>query len=112
MNSHSLNCPHCRAVLKSKQPVPPGVKVKCPKCQQPFVSPPPEEDELVEPEFEESTAVQSAQTMKQTAVDRNTNVDSEPRKSRNREDDDVDEVEDIDDVEDVEDLDELDELDE
>jgi phage FluMu protein Com len=33
----SITCTHCSAVLKTKDPVPPGKKVKCPKCGQPFV---------------------------------------------------------------------------
>jgi hypothetical protein len=33
----SITCTHCSAVLKTKDPVPPGKKVKCPKCGQPFI---------------------------------------------------------------------------
>src|SRR5687768_14667959 len=35
--AHSTVCPYCAAVLKSANPVPPGKKVKCPKCEKPFV---------------------------------------------------------------------------
>ena len=33
----SITCTNCGAVLKTKDPVPPGKKVKCPKCEKPFV---------------------------------------------------------------------------
>ncbi len=33
----SITCTHCNAVLKTKDPIPPGKKVKCPKCAQAFV---------------------------------------------------------------------------
>ncbi|MBI2808826.1 MAG: hypothetical protein HYX68_27905 [Planctomycetes bacterium] len=36
--SHSIKCLHCMAVLKSPVPVPAGKKVKCPKCQQSFIT--------------------------------------------------------------------------
>lgn len=33
----SITCTHCGAILKTKDPIPPGKKVKCPKCAQAFV---------------------------------------------------------------------------
>jgi hypothetical protein len=36
--SHSIQCPHCQAVLKSPTPVPPGKNVKCPQCKQFFAT--------------------------------------------------------------------------
>ncbi len=37
--SHSIQCVHCQAVLKSPVPVPAGKKVKCPKCNESFATP-------------------------------------------------------------------------
>ena len=37
--NHSIECVHCKAVLKSATPVPAGKKVKCPKCKQVFTTP-------------------------------------------------------------------------
>jgi phage FluMu protein Com len=48
----SITCTHCGAVLKTKDPVPPGKKVKCPKCAQAFTVPEDEETEGAEPEEE------------------------------------------------------------
>jgi predicted Zn finger-like uncharacterized protein len=36
--SYSIQCIHCKAVLKSQVPVPAGKKVKCPRCQQMFTT--------------------------------------------------------------------------
>jgi predicted Zn finger-like uncharacterized protein len=36
--SYSIQCIHCKAVLKSQMPVPAGKKVKCPRCQQMFTT--------------------------------------------------------------------------
>ena len=36
--SYSIQCIHCKAVLKSKVPAPAGKKVKCPRCQQMFTT--------------------------------------------------------------------------
>ena len=33
----AITCTNCGAVLKTKDPIPPGKKVKCPKCMQAFV---------------------------------------------------------------------------
>lgn len=38
----SINCPDCKAVLKSPKPVPPGKAITCPKCQVKFVTPAPQ----------------------------------------------------------------------
>jgi predicted Zn finger-like uncharacterized protein len=35
----ALTCPNCSAILKTKDPVPAGKKVKCPKCATVFESP-------------------------------------------------------------------------
>src|ERR1019366_6417987 len=37
--SHSIQCVHCQAILKSAAPVPAGKKIRCPKCQQLFTTP-------------------------------------------------------------------------
>lgn len=37
--SYSIQCVHCKAVLKSPTPVPAGKKVKCPKCKEVFTTP-------------------------------------------------------------------------
>lgn len=103
MNAHSVTCPQCSAVLKSTRPIPPGFKLKCPKCQQPFVSPKPEEDdEVVEPEFEDA-AVQNGQTRKETALDRDTNLDDEPPPAAETDDEDLDELDELDEADDDDD---------
>ena len=33
---HSYTCPKCKTILKRQEPVPPGKKMKCPKCQKIF----------------------------------------------------------------------------
>jgi hypothetical protein len=33
---HSYACPKCKTILKRQEPVPPGKKMKCPKCQKIF----------------------------------------------------------------------------
>src|SRR5882672_1395134 len=43
----SITCTNCNAVLKTPTEIPVGKKVKCPKCQQPFVV------QAVEPSIEE-----------------------------------------------------------
>jgi len=45
----SVTCTNCGAVLKTKDPVPAGKKVKCPKCAQPFVVKAEEEELPAEP---------------------------------------------------------------
>jgi hypothetical protein len=37
--SHSIQCTHCHATLKSSKPVPAGKQVTCPKCKQAFTTP-------------------------------------------------------------------------
>lgn len=49
----AITCTNCNAVLKTKDPIPPGKKVKCPKCNQPFVVP------AEEPADEVAAAVES-----------------------------------------------------
>jgi hypothetical protein len=87
MQSYSVNCPKCKAVLKSTKPIRAGIKLKCPKCQSGFVTPETEDDELVEPEVVESTAVQS----------------TPPRKHARAAADDLDEVDELEDVEEIDD---------
>lgn len=38
MASPTLDCPHCKAVLRPANPVPAGKKVACPKCKQSFTA--------------------------------------------------------------------------
>src|SRR2546421_507342 len=38
--SYSIQCVHCKAVLKSPTPIPGGKNVKCPKCKATFTTPP------------------------------------------------------------------------
>lgn len=45
----SLTCPSCGSILKTKDPVPPGKKVKCPKCGTVFAAPPEEPAEAPPP---------------------------------------------------------------
>src|SRR5256885_667419 len=33
---HQYTCPKCKSILKRQEPVPPGKKMKCPKCQTIF----------------------------------------------------------------------------
>ena len=42
-----VTCPSCNVTLKPKTPLPAGARVKCPKCQNPFVVP--ADDEAVAP---------------------------------------------------------------
>lgn len=44
----TYTCPHCESALKTGSPVPAGRRVKCPKCEAPFV-PVPGEDEAPAP---------------------------------------------------------------
>jgi hypothetical protein len=44
----TYTCPHCESALKTGSPVPAGRRVKCPKCEAPFV-PVPAEDEAPAP---------------------------------------------------------------
>ena len=51
----SITCTNCGAVLKTKDPVPPGKKVKCPKCSEVFETAAEEEAaEGAEPEEKEN----------------------------------------------------------
>lgn len=36
--AYSVQCPHCRAVMKSNNPIPGGKRIKCLKCQNPFTT--------------------------------------------------------------------------
>src|ERR1043166_8328808 len=48
---HSYTCPKCKTILKRQEPVPPGKKMKCPKCQKIFAP-----DEVKMQEEEERNA--------------------------------------------------------
>lgn len=39
MPVHKTTCPHCRKVLRSRQPLRPGKNVRCPQCGTPFTIP-------------------------------------------------------------------------
>jgi hypothetical protein len=39
MLASKLVCPQCQAVMKSDRPVPPGVRVRCPRCATSFTTP-------------------------------------------------------------------------
>lgn len=41
MPAFSVNCPECRASLKSSKQIPPGTPLECPKCQVMFAAPAP-----------------------------------------------------------------------
>ncbi len=48
MSENRLQCPECEANLKTPHPVPPGKKIRCPKCKVLFPAPgPPEEDTVL-----------------------------------------------------------------
>jgi predicted Zn finger-like uncharacterized protein len=49
MPVHNLTCPECETTLRSKNPIPPGKKVKCPECGTSFNTP--EEKPAPEPEI-------------------------------------------------------------
>jgi tetratricopeptide (TPR) repeat protein len=36
--SQMVACPHCRALLRSEKPIPPGINLRCPECRAPFSS--------------------------------------------------------------------------
>ena len=63
--SHSIQCTHCQAVLKSPTAVPAGKKVKCPKCQQVFTTgeaaaPPPAPEPVPAPAMSEDDEMAAA----------------------------------------------------
>jgi predicted Zn finger-like uncharacterized protein len=48
MPVHTVTCPECESSLRSKIPIPPGKKIKCPECGTSFTTP--EEKPAPEPE--------------------------------------------------------------
>ncbi len=48
MRVHEINCPKCRAGLKSKAGVPVGQSLSCPKCKNKFVVEEPEEADILD----------------------------------------------------------------
>ncbi|MCH9654148.1 MAG: prolyl oligopeptidase family serine peptidase [Planctomycetes bacterium] len=52
-NTHSITCPNCTASFKIKNAAAFGKKVKCPKCDEPFVIPKPKKKkQQIKPELE------------------------------------------------------------
>lgn len=48
MRVHEINCPKCRAGLKSKAGVPVGQSLSCPKCKNQFIVEEPEEADILD----------------------------------------------------------------
>lgn len=93
--SYSIQCVHCKAVLKSPTPVPGGKTVKCPKCKQAFTTPAaksetpqkaPDTDEAKIPEIDDDL-VEPDEVPVETSVEEG-EPPSKKKKKRDRDDED------------------------
>ncbi len=99
MAANKVTCPDCGAILKSSTPMPPGKKVKCPKCGTGFEVP--EEEEVPKPAARAArkTAAAPAPAPEPKEEPETYAVIKEPEDERAEDDDEDDEDEDEDDEE-------------
>ena len=94
--SHSIQCGHCEAILKSSAPVPPGKKIKCPKCAQVFLVRATEITSKPKPAVkivDDEDVPEMDEEEDEKPVKKKRRVDDEPRSGRGRrEEDDEDSV--------------------
>jgi len=90
----AIKCTNCGAVLKTKDPIAPGKKVKCPKCAQPFVVPEEEEEaagaEEEAGDEEDQPKKKPAKASKGDDDDGDDDDDEKPKKKKGKGDDDDD----------------------
>jgi phage FluMu protein Com len=94
----SVTCTHCGAMLKTKDPVAPGKKLKCPKCAKVFAVPadeeePVQEEAAAEEESEEEEEAPKAKKPTKAADDEEDEGDEEeesPKSKKPARDDDED----------------------
>jgi phage FluMu protein Com len=80
----NIKCTNCGAILKTQAPVPPGKKVKCPKCQEVFVVHAEEEEKKPAPEPEE----EEVEEEKEEAADDDGEEEEETPKKKSDDDED------------------------
>src|SRR5262245_159572 len=85
----NIKCTNCGAILKTQAPVPPGKKVKCPRCQEGFVVAAEEEEKKPAPEPEEE---EEKEEQEEAADDDGEEEEETPaKKGKSGEDDDEEE---------------------
>jgi hypothetical protein len=91
MRVYQITCPHCGSGLKSKDGIPEGKTIPCPKCKKKFAVRAADEDEVVE-DFDTDEPAPKKGPRDRRAVDDDLTEEDEaaPRKARRRRDDDDD----------------------